>query len=111
MACEVEDVDVRLVEEREHWLLTRNASCFCSSCHEESYEKCLTTRIYPNLVSKMKRTAVIEQCELIYTGLGPENNVEIFPEKLRRRKGCAVCRQGCDFAVGVRDAMGAERTD
>ena len=50
MVWKVQDVDVRLVEEREHWLLTRNTSCSCLSCQEELYEKCHSTRIYPNLV-------------------------------------------------------------
>ena len=84
---EVEGVDVRPVEEREHWVPTRNTSCFCSSCQEESYKNCHTTRIYPNLVSKMKRDAVIEQCVLMDTGLGPKVNVEMFPKRPTRRKG------------------------
>ena len=61
-------------------------SCFRSSCQAESYEKCHTTRIYPSLVSKMKRDAVIEQRVLMDTGLGPEANVEMFLKTPRRRK-------------------------
>lgn len=86
----MEDVSVRLLEERAHKLRARNASCFCSSCQEEEYDECFVNSLYPNLVSELKAGVVREEFIIMDTRLavdGAHVGVQSFPRKARKPRG------------------------